>query len=172
MARRFRYRNKRGGEDPSDFDTDIMHVLNLTPMMDILTVLVVFLLITAIFMSITIEELSVPTNAGGPGGRPNFAIEVIVRKAGLEIANGSSVEAAIPKKDDKYDIELLSQMLVRLKARYPEKEDATVLMEPKIEYDYLIQVMDAVREAEVRTEGNGEINKIALFPKISIGDAP
>ena len=169
MARR--YHNKRGREE--SFDTDIMHVLNLTPMMDILTVLVVFLLITAVFMSITIMELSVPTNAGGAAAsKPNFAIEVIVRKAGLEIANGSSVEAAIPKKDDKYDIELLSKMLIRLKAQYPEKEDATVLMEPKIEYDYLIQVMDAVRGAEVRAEGSKEVKKIVLFPKISIGDAP
>jgi biopolymer transport protein ExbD len=150
-----------------------MHVLNLTPMMDILTVLVVFLLITAVFTSITIMELSVPTSAGGSASnRPNFAIEVIVRKAGLQIANGRSVEAAIPKKDDKYDIELLSKMLLRLKAQYPEKEDATVLMEPKIEYDYLIQVMDAVRSAEVRAEMTEEVNKIVLFPKISLGDAP
>jgi len=167
MARRFRKKRQK-----EEFDTDIMHLLNLTPMMDILTVLVVFLLITAVFMSITIQELSVPTNAGGAGGQPNFAIEVIVRKAGLEIANGSRVEAAIPKKDDKYDVELLSKMLVRLKAQYPQKEDATILLEPKIEYDYLIQVMDAVREADVRAEGSEEINKIVLFPKISIGDAP
>ena len=166
MARR--YRNKR----KETIATDIMEVLNLTPMMDILTVLVVFLLISAVFMSITIQELSVPTDAGGAAGRPNFAIEVIIRKAGLEIANGSSVQAAIPKKDDKYDIELLSKMLLRLKDQYPEKEDATILMEPKIEYDYLIQVMDAVREADVRTEGSKEINKIVLFPKISLGDAP
>lgn len=166
---RRRYRSKKAKEE---FDTDIMHVLNLTPMMDILTVLVVFLLITAVFMSITIEELSIPTNAGGAGGKPNFAIEVIIRKAGLQIANGSSVEASIPKKDDNYDLELLSKILVRLKSQYPEKEDATVLMEPDIKYDYLIEVMDAVREADVRTEGSGEINKITLFPKISLGDAP
>ena len=169
MARR--YRHKRGKEE--SFDTDIMHVLNLTPMMDILTVLVVFLLITAVFTSITIMELSVPTNAGTAAvSKPNFAIEVIVRKAGLEIANGSSVEAAIPKKDGKYDIEMLSKMLLRLKAQYPEKEDVTILMEPKIEYDYLIQIMDAVRGAVVRTEGSNEVSKIVLFPAISIGDAP
>jgi biopolymer transport protein ExbD len=149
-----------------------MEVLNLTPMMDILTVLVVFLLITAVFMSITIEELSVPTAAGGEGGKPNFAIEVIVRRTGLQIANGSSVEAAIPKKDDKYDLELLSKILLRLKAQYPDKEDATVLMEPDIKYDSLIEIMDAVREAEVRTEGSEEVRKRDLFPKISIGDAP
>ncbi len=168
MARRYRKRRREGSDD-----TDIMELLNLTPMMDIFTVLVVFLLITAVFTSITIMELSIPTNAGGPAStKPNFTIEVIIRKAGLEIANGSSVEAAIPKKDDKYDIKLLSEMLLRLKAQYPEKEDATVLMEPKIEYDYLIQVMDAVRGAEVRAEGSKEIEKIVLFPTISIGDAP
>ncbi len=168
MTRRY---HKRGKE--VSFDTDIMHVLNLTPMMDILTVLVVFLLITAVFMRITIMELSVPTAAGQAGvNQPNFSIEVIVRDSGLQIANGSSVEASIPKKDGKYDIELLTKALVRIKAQYPEKEDATVLMEPKIEYDNLIQVMDAVREAVVRAEGSAEVEKIALFPKISIGDAP
>jgi hypothetical protein len=34
-------------------------------------------------------------------------------------------------------------------------------MEPKVEYDHLVQVMDAVRGADT-----------PLFPKISIGDAP
>lgn len=167
MLRRFR--RKRPTEEVA---TDIMEVLNLTPLMDIMTVLVVFLLISAVFMSITIQELSVPTSSGGAGGTPNFAIEVIVRNSGLEIGNGSRVEAAIPKKDGQYDIELLSKMLVRLKAQYPDKEDATVLMEPKIEYDNLIQVMDALREADVRAEGSTETTKIVLFPKISLGDAP
>ncbi len=166
MARRYR---RKPGEEVA---TDIMEVLNLTPMMDILTVLVVFLLITAAFMSITIEELSVPTSAGGAAGQPNFAIEVIIRKAGLEIANGSSVQASIPKKDNQYDLELLSKMLVRLKSQYPEKDDATILMEPDVKYDHLIEVMDALREADVRAEGSTKVEKIVLFPKISLGDAP
>jgi len=166
MARR-RQRKKE------PLETDIMELLNLTPMMDVFTVLVVFLLITAVFTSITIMELSVPTSAGGSAAtRPNFAIEVIVRKAGLEIANGSSVEAVIPKKDDKYDLEKLSELLRSLKAQYPAKEDATVLMEPKVEYDYLVQVMDTVRGAEIRSAGRKEVEKISLFPMISIGDAP
>jgi biopolymer transport protein ExbD len=168
-----RFHKRRGGEEPSDFDTDIMHLLNLTPMMDILTVLVVFLLITAVFMSITVQELSVPTAGGGAlASKPNFAIEVIVRRAGLQVANGSSVEASIPKKGDSYDLELLSKVLARIKNQYPEKDDATVLMEPDIKYDHLIEVMDAVRSADVRSEGSDEVKKIALFSKIAIGDAP
>jgi biopolymer transport protein ExbD len=157
MARhRYKWRKKES------LEMDIMEILNLTPMMDVLTVLVVFLLITAVFTSITVMDLNVPTNTGeAVSSKPNFAIEVIVRRTGLEIANGSSVEAAIPKVDGKYDLKKLSELLLALKAQYPQKEDATVLMEPKVEYDYLVQVMDVVRGAEM-----------PLFPKISIGDAP
>jgi biopolymer transport protein ExbD len=165
-------RRKWSKKEPAE--TDIMELLNLTPMMDVFTVLVVFLLITAVFTSITIMDLSVPTSAGGPtANKPNFAIEVIVRKAGLEIANGRAVAATIPKKGESYDLEKLSEMLIQLKAQYPEKEDATVLMEPKVEYDHLIQVMDAVRVADMRAAGSREVvERKVLFPKISIGDAP
>jgi biopolymer transport protein ExbD len=147
--------------------------LDVTTFMNLMVILIPFLLVTAVFSRVAIMELTVPTSAGASGSKtPNFAIEVIVRKTGLEIANGSSVEAAIPKKDGRYDMEMLSKMLVRLKAQFPEKQDATVLMEPDIEYDYLIHIMDAVRGGEVRVEGSKEVQKMVLFPDISIGDAP
>ena len=146
---------------------------DVTTFLNLMVVLIPFLLIGAVFSRVTIMELSVPTSAGGSAvNTPNFSIEVIVREAGLEIANGFSVEAAIPKKDDQYDMEMLTEMLMRLKAKFPEKEDATVLMEPEIEYDYLIQIMDAVRGAEVQVEGSEKMEKMLLFPDISIGDAP
>ncbi len=63
-------------------------------------------------------------------------------------------------------------MLIRVKDDYPQKEDATVLMEPDIEYDHLIQVMDTLRAAEIEAEGEEESQKMVLFPNISIGDAP
>lgn len=163
MTRR-NYKKRRGAESP---ELDVSTFLNL------MVVLVPFLLIGAVFSRVAIMELTIPTSAGGSAVKtPNFAIEVIVRKAGLEIANGMSVEAAIPKKDGRYDMEMLTKMLMRLKARYPEKEDATILMEPDIEYDYLIQVMDVVRGADVRAQQTGNIKKTVLFPDISIGDAP
>ena len=163
MTRRHRSRRER----------EETHGPDVTTFLNLMVVLVPFLLISAVFSRVTIMELSVPTSAGGSASnKPKFAIEVIVRKAGLEIANGFSVEAAIPKKDDQYDMEMLTEMLMRLKAKFPEKEDATVLMEPEIEYDYLIQIMDAVRGAEVQVEGSDEVEKMVLFPEISIGDAP
>ena len=147
--------------------------MNITSFMNLMVVLVPFLLITAVFSRITILELSVPTTSGGiQAVKQNFAIEVIVRKAGLELANGSSVVAAIPNQMGEYDLEKLTRILLRLKNDYPEKDDATVLMEPDIQYDHLIRVMDTLRETEIPEEGSGELRKMALFPKISIGDAP
>lgn len=147
--------------------------LDVTTFLNLMVVLIPFLLISAVFSRVTIMELSVPTSTAHAAKRtPNFAIEIIVRDSGLEIANGQSVEAAIPKKDGKYDMQMLHEVLTRLKAQYPEKDDATILMEPKIEYDYLIRIMDAVRGAEVHAEGSEELSKIVLFPRISVGDAP
>jgi biopolymer transport protein ExbD len=163
MTRRLHKKRERG-EAPE---------LDVTTFLNLMVVLIPFLLISAVFSRVTIMELSVPTSAGESHlNKPNFTIEVIVRKAGLEIANGSSVEAAIPKKDEQYDMDMLSKILKRLKERYPEKEDATVLMEPEIEYNYLIQIMDAVRGTQVQMEGSEEVGRMILFPNISIGDAP
>ena len=147
--------------------------LNITSFLNLMVVLVPFLLITAVFSRITIQELSVPTAAGGNQvAKQSFAIEVIVRKAGLELANGSNVVAAIPNQEGEYDFEKLTKILLRLKSDYPTKDDATVLMEPDIEYDLLIRVMDTLRATEIPEEGSGELHKMVLFPQISIGDAP
>lgn len=163
MARRYKYK-RRKEETPG---------LDVTTFLNLMVVLIPFLLISAVFSRVTIMELSIPDSSGGTSlNQPNLNIEVIVRKAGLEIANGNSVEAAIANKEGQYDMDLLSRILVRLKERYPEKEDATVLMEPYIEYDYLIQIMDAVRGTRVKVDGSEEARKMVLFPNISIGDAP
>ena len=148
--------------------------LNITTFLNLMVVLIPFLLISAVFSQVTILELSVPTAASTEAAvnKREFSIEVIVREAKLEFSNGSKVVATIPKKDGEYDLKKLSQMLMRVKADNPQKEDATVLMEPDIEYDYLIQVMDTVRGAKVWEQGSAEIKGKPLFPDISIGDAP
>jgi biopolymer transport protein ExbD len=144
--------------------------LDMTTFMNLMVVLVPFLLITAVFSRITIAELDLPSANSAPPTAPTFRVEVVVRKAGLEITDGARVIAAIPKADGKYDLSKLSEYLVAIKREHPEKEDASVLLEPDIEYDHLIQVMDVVRSVETR-EG-GQAARANLFTAISIGDAP
>ncbi len=168
--------------------------LNITTFLNLMVVLVPFLLITAVFSRITILELSLPTSAGSNDDqKQQLTIEVIVRQKGLEIGNGKQVLARFPllKEDDinlavdeegvidtskLYDLKLLSDFLVKIKGKYPDKTDAIVLMEPDIEYRVLIRVMDALRSTFIRqlgAEGEADVlQQVALFPDISIGDAP
>ena len=164
MARRRHHYKRRVG---ATYEIDVTTFLNL------MVVLVPFLLITAVFSRLTIVELNLPSAAGGPtNNSDNFRVEVIVREAGMEISNGSAIIATIPKKDEEYDLDKLSEFIVELKREYPNHEAASVLMEAYIPYDYLIQVMDIVRSVEVPTGFEDEVELYALFTDISVGDAP
>ena len=142
----------------------------MTTFLNLMVVLVPFLLITAVFSRITIVELDLPSATGPAPTEPTFRVEVVVREAGIEIMDGAQVIAAIPKVDGEYDLEKLSGYLTQIKREYPAKDDASVLLEPDIEYDHLIEVMDAVRSTELR-QGDA-VTRAALFTAISIGDAP
>jgi biopolymer transport protein ExbD len=144
--------------------------LEMTTFMNLMVVLVPFLLITAVFSRIAIVELDLPSAQSAVPSNPNFRVEVVVREAGLEIMDGAQVIAAIPKVDDAYDLSTLSEYLVAIKREYPEKDDASVLLEPHIQYDYLIQVMDTVRSVEL--QDGEQTTRADLFTAISIGDAP
>jgi len=172
MARRHHYRRRT---KENAYEIDVTTFLNL------MVVLVPFLLITAVFSRLTIVELNLPSSAGGAASvEDSFRVEVIVREAGIEISNGRATIATIPKEDDEYDLETLSDFMVELKLEYPEHEAASVLMETQIPYDYLIQVMDIVRSIEMPIEDgvstddeeNQEYELFALFSEISVGDAP
>ena len=164
MARRHHYK-RRSNET---YEIDVTTFLNL------MVVLVPFLLITAVFSRLTIVELNLPSASGGAVTTDNFRVEVIAREAGIEITNGSAVIASIPNKEGEFDLDTLSDFMVELKREYPGHEAVSVLMEPHIPYDYLIQIMDIVRSVEVADEEvpGGEMQLVALFSEISVGDAP
>ena len=149
--------------------------LEITTFLNLMVVLVPFLLITAVFSRITIVELDLPSEAGGPSqDTPAFRIEVIVRQDKVEISNGTARIASIPNVDDDYDISTLSEYMIALKRDYRDTDSASVLLEPQIPYDYLIRIMDVVRSVEVQAEEGEEqeAQYAALFPNISIGEAP
>jgi len=125
--------------------------LLLVPMIDIFTVLVTFLLMTAVFSRIAIVELDLPSAASAAVSEPSFRLEVIVREEGLELTNGSALIAAIPKVDGAYD-HLIQVMDAIRTAEAPAAAGTTP--EPTL-------AAAAPKPA-----------RIALFTDIAVGDAP
>jgi biopolymer transport protein ExbD len=146
--------------------------LLLVPMIDIFTVLVTFLLMTAVFSRTVILQLNMPaaqTEFRDPP--PGLQIEIMVRKDLLQVADRNSGPlATMPNNASGYDYDGLTDYLKRIKNKFPEKTDATILLEPDTPYDILVQVMDRTRVFEV-SQGLNTV-QAELFPDISIGDAP
>jgi biopolymer transport protein ExbD len=162
MPRKHHY-NTRTKEPPE---------LDITTFLNLMVVLIPFLLITAVFSRITIMELDIPSGQVAAADKPKVIIEIIVRQNRLELGNGHGVIARIPNLNEQYDLAKLAEYLIKVKGNYPDKTDATILIEPDVEYDSMITIMDAVRSAELQQEGQNEIDKVVLFPDMSLGEAP
>ncbi len=146
--------------------------LNITAFMNLMVVLVPFLLITAVFSRMAVLELNLPgVNSAPPEKQVSLQLEIIVRGGRIEVGDRNSGRAAVfANKDGEYDLQALADYLQQVKAIYPDKLDATLLLEPDISYDSLVQVMDTVRVVQQVQEET--IIQAELFPDISIGDAP
>lgn len=159
MSRRKHYRRK-DKEAPE---------LEITTFLNLMVILIPFMLINAVFSRVNILELDLPVSSGSSAfNQPIMSVEVIVRAQSIDVGNGQGILVSIPKDNDNYDLKKLSAFLVELKAKVPDKLDATVLMEPDIQYDNLVHVMDAVRTVELRQTGTLLVQKVELFPNISI----
>jgi biopolymer transport protein ExbD len=149
--------------------------LNITAFMNLMVILVPFLLITAVFSRLAILELNLPTSDSqlAQEQEPEFQLEVTVRDRGIEVGDrNAGVLSRLDNTAEGYDLAGLSEYLQRVKQQFPDKANATVLLEQDIPYDVLVQVMDTVRVVERIDEAQARAIKYELFPEISIGDAP
>ena len=156
------------------------HELDITPFLNLMVALVPFLLVTAVFSRVAILELNLPNVEAQANNEEKQLIEIIIRENALELGDGKKILSSYKKSESGYDLAGLSEALVKLKQKHPQKTDATILLERKIQYDHLVAVMDTVRAKqpddelanETATGEDSENKRITLFPDISIGDAP
>jgi biopolymer transport protein ExbD len=149
--------------------------LDITAFMNLMVVLTPFLLITAVFSRLAILELNLPASQSQAqvDETPEFQLEITVRETGIEVGDrNAGTLNRFEKSGDDYRLDELSTYLARVKQQFPDKLDATVLLEPDISYQLLVAVMDRVRVAETRDPAANTIVKSDLFPEVSIGDAP
>ncbi len=145
--------------------------LNITSFMNLMVILVPFLLITAVFSRMAILEINIPAEGGQANRKPpELQLELVVRRQALELQEKiSGLREQFPF-GEKTDWKRFSDLLLELKRRAPRIENITLLVEPEVDYQSLITVMDRVRSTTV-TAGLA-VEEVELFPAISIGDAP
>lgn len=141
--------------------------LNLVSMIDVLTVLMFFLLVNQLGISILGVELPGPPVATAEPP-PQQDLSVVVRPAGLTLADNGRTLNDFPRQEAGYDFAGLSMKLGELKLATPDDTRISLLLEPSIPYETLVTLMDTVREVPPR----GAVGARELFPDISVGVAP
>ena len=149
--------------------------LDVTAFINLIVVLVPFLLSTAVFTRLSVLDLALPAQSTGALERlsaDKLNLEVVVRADAIEVGDriGGLIQRIPKKADGHHDVPTLALLARAIKEKFPDKTDVTVLPEPDVAYDVLVQVMDALRAA--RQAQGAKLVEVALFPDISIGDAP
>ncbi len=151
--------------------------LNVTAFLNLMVVLVPFLLISAVFSQVAILELNMPQpSKQAKKDKPNEKkerIEVILREGRIQVSDGELIKLTIQADTEsgEYDLAQLTEYLRLAKKRQPEKLDSSILLEPEVEYERLVTIMDALK-IDLRTAEDGQVEQQELFPVVSIGDAP
>ena len=128
----------RGGRKSLNAD------LNLVPYIDLLTCMVAFLLITAVWTQLA--RLSAQQKGQGQAGEETppelqVKITVVVNQEGFNLVVGQD-QTPIPKRGTDYDFEKLGVELKKAKDGHPDKNDVTVASEDQIVFETLIKTMD------------------------------
>ena len=147
------------------------HGLNVIPMIDMMVILVFFLIFSAVFTRTSILELNFPAaQTAIPDLKNTLNLEVVVRQSKIDIDDrATGLLKSLPNTEAGYDLTGLAEYLLLVKSKYQEIQNASILLEPNIPYDALVQVMDTVR---VYVPKDKNYDRAELFPQLSIGDAP
>ncbi len=123
---------------------------NIVPFIDLMSVLIIFLLITAVWTQVSMiqigssvygkkqsdEQVQVPPKA-------DIAFRLDVLNNGYRVLIGTRT-VPFPKVDGEYDSERLINYLKEIKQTYPEKQDAIITILDELPYGDLIKGMDAL----------------------------
>ena len=147
--------------------------LNITAFLNLMVILVPFLLITAVFSRMTILELNLPLKDSRvvPPENISLQLELVIRPDSFEIRDSNLGRIKyLPRDQAQPDWNAFTEVLVEIKSRFPEEQRISLLLDRKVTYKTLIDVMDRVRSADVVNVN--VVENVELFPEIAIGDAP
>jgi biopolymer transport protein ExbD len=133
--------------------------LDLTPMMNIMIVLIPFLVSMAVFTHIAVIDFSLPpAQVEGAEGAVNdnkeLDISIVISMptenspGGFRIVGTGKKLDLIPMERGKFQFDLLRMLLKEVKFQYPSQNSVILVIDGNVLYDDIIQIMDICRESQ------------------------
>jgi biopolymer transport protein ExbD len=138
---------------------------DLTSFMNLMVIMIPSLLINAVFTQVSILNVDQPGD-GGPSTamvtkQPPLTLDVQVYPDHMVINNrGQGILGTV----NGHDYAQLNALLRGVKQKYPVVKNATLRIDPSVNYQEIVYVIDAVRVVSSAQTGN----TYALFPEIQL----
>ncbi|MES2801523.1 MAG: biopolymer transporter ExbD [Bdellovibrionota bacterium] len=123
--------------------------LNLVPVIDLMSVLITFLLISAVWTQVSMIQLGAsfasPKDPNQevitPPPLEDLVLRLDIKATGYVLYVGKDVRA-IPMSNGEYDKEALEADLNKVKQMYPDKGGIKMAIENEIKYEHVVSAMD------------------------------
>jgi biopolymer transport protein ExbD len=162
--------------------------LNLTPLIDMITCLMFFLLMFAAVIPVALIDAPLPKIAStlqeiqkAKDEEKQLEVSVMINDKGFVVKASEGGEHSFPVgSDGKFPYDSLHKYLVQLKSKRPDSKEITLVPADDVAYEVMVDVMDASRELARGDTGYQAVPPdIAqkpeamqfnrLFPDVSIG---
>lgn len=144
--------------------------LDLLPIMNLFMVLIPFLLLSAVFVKISVIDIYLPQAITAPPSKsdkkPLEILTINVTNKGFTFLGLGKSLPSIPmtsKQNGNYNFPALTKTLVGLKQKYPEGAEVVLLFESTTPYEIVVKTMDSSRETTVKGQA------FSLYPNVSVG---
>lgn len=141
-------------------DKELNFELNILPILDILSVLICFLLLTAVWIQIgTLDTRQAigDNSTAGAENPPSLWITVdtqgTIQLSTRDLPNKKSYEESIRSQGRNVNWALLEQKLQELKNQWPELKTGVVRPEAQASYGDVIRIMDKLKQFQFEGVG-------------------
>jgi biopolymer transport protein ExbD len=135
-----RARTRRGYREIVESDLEIM------PLMNLFVAMIPMLLISAVFLNVTVIDMKAPAQASEPNG-PNESLSLSVTiEDQTFVIEGRGIERTVIQRADSDADDQLGGTLAALAVAHPDNRDVIIVSQSDTNYGDIVAVMDISRE--------------------------
>ncbi len=145
--------------------------VDVTAFLSLMVILVPFLLVTAVFSRTAVLDVQATASEVQPAEVESPELRVVIRANAFEVGHaGQRGQQSVSREQGLPALDALAQVVTSVKRESPGTRRAVVLVEPKIAYEVVVEVLDILREAAPM--GEGASGGGAAFLQVALGPAP
>lgn len=123
--------------------------LEILPMMNLFVVLIPMLLLSAVFLELSVIRMTLPSDeAAESKQQETLGLSIAIEEARW-VVKGRALESLVVSRQSEDAVERLRGALAEITGQFPDNRDVVIVSTPRTRYDDIVKVMDVSRETGI-----------------------